>query len=201
MLTDDEWDSIALVMDKCWKGHFDDETAMAYRMMLAPRFEASQILAALNELAESGSPFLPAVPEIVQTARKMQEPELPSWSEVFAGIDKGIRFQSQQASLDWISENVHPVVAKFVVAEGWETLRMTPFFDPDYGALRQRDLKARWESFVEVAKERLARGRALEAVTGRRGIGPARLDMAALLEDARPEQGALPSGDGGTIDE
>jgi hypothetical protein len=55
--------------------------------------------------------------------------------------------------------------------------------DPEHGALRQKDLREMWEQFVEVAKQRLATGLALQSV-GRRACGPRSLDQAALLASA-----------------
>lgn len=180
-MTDDEWESVGFLIEQCWKGEFDDEKRQAYRVFL-DKFSATQVVAGLHLLAESGAPFLPEVPEMVQAVRSVAEEPVPGWAEVWKNILTPMkRGWPEQQALDYLNE-VHPIVARFVVAQGYETLKRTPFFDEQYGSLRIKELSERWEEFVAVARERAAHGRALEAAGQRAGIGPTRLDQHALLE-------------------
>lgn len=183
-MTSDEWESVVYVMESCWKGGFGDEEdrkADAYRMFLN-KFSAEEVMAGLHSLAEDGSPFLPSVPEIVQRVRALTEPPVPSWPEVWKHLMVPVRrgWPEQQA-LDYLNER-HPLMGHFMGTVGYEYLRTTGFDDPDYGGIRIKELEGRWNEFVGTAKDRLVQGRALEAAGMRRGVGPARIDQAALLE-------------------
>lgn len=178
-MTNDEWNGTCLFIEQAFKGEFDGPKRSAYRFFLDD-FSPEQIMNALKVLAEKGSPWLPAAPEIVKAIRDTQASPVPGWSEVWKAITKACKKRNERVALEWLSEEVHPVVAAFVSAEGWTTLKMTPFGDPEYGGLRQKELHERWDEFVAVATERLQRGLAL-STGARRALGPQRLDQAALL--------------------
>jgi hypothetical protein len=192
-MTQDEWDSISLIMEECWQGEFPETKAMAYKGFL-DRFTPEEIMQALYALAEAGSPFLPSVGEIVKKVRDSQEPPVPSWGEVWPTLRRAMRKGRERDALE-VCEKLHAAVASFYAMEGHDTLRRMPFDDPDYGAFRVREIEGRWEAFIEVATERLRRGRALAAVTGRHELAPANLAVASLVENLEPEHRQLRAGD------
>lgn len=176
-MTDDEWQGISYVMDECWAGDLTDEKAGAYRLML-DRYEPTAIMAALHKLTHNPNPHLPTVPQIVSAIDDLRDPEVPSWPEVWEVMSKNLVVSDEKRCFSRLSA-FYPPLAVFVRREGLEKLAHTPFYDDQYGELRIKDLKARWEEFMEVARERMKRGLALEAV-GRAELGPS--PMAAVLE-------------------
>ena len=180
-MKDDEWSALCFLMDQAWKGEFVQDKRDAYRVFL-DRFSEDEVMAALHSLMETASPHLPAAAEIVQRIRSVSEAPVPSWAEVWKHILIPMtRGWAERQAMDYLNE-IHPLIARFVQVQGYETLRTAPFFDEQYGGLRIKDLRERWEEFVGVARERAAQGRALEAVGQRRDMGPSRLDQHALLE-------------------
>ena len=199
-MTDDQWESCAHLMEQCWRGEFDDDRRDAYRMFL-DKFEPEHVIAALHKIAEDGKPFLPAAAEIVKACREMTEDPVPGWGEVFRWLMRAQAVAAREFSESdngkttvgalWLEERCHPVVARFYESEGYGRLSRIGFNDEDYGELRKKELQDRWTEFVGVAKERLARGRALEAVGERRQLGPTRLADVALLERITQERKQL----------
>jgi hypothetical protein len=184
VISDDDWASVCFFIDQGW-GDFDQDRRDAYRFFLG-ELEQDELLAGLKKLAEDGQKFLPRPPEIITAVRSLQEPPVPSWSEAWAVLRKAMEARSEERAYELLN-GVHLVLGKFMEAEGgWEAMRLQPFFDPEFGMVRVRDLKARWEEFVEVARERLRQGFALEAASGRRHLGPRTLGTAALVEKLRP---------------
>jgi hypothetical protein len=194
-VTDDEWDGCCFLMEQAFKGDMDEDKRDAYRVFLE-KFSSEQVVAALQVLAEESEPWLPAVPEIVQACRKLEQAdhggEVPGWAEVYPMLIRALHvhvgyFESDAEKtatcVAWLEKNSHPVVAKFFEAQGYDRLSRMEVDDPEHGALRQKDLREMWEQFVEVAKQRLATGLALQSV-GRRACGPRSLDQAALLASA-----------------
>lgn len=192
-MTDDEWKGVCFFMERGWKGELSPKTRVAYRVFL-DKFTPELVMAALQELAESGPAFLPAVPEIVQACRKIEQAEhggeVPGWGETYDWIHRALSirtgyFDSWEAkhrqAVAWLEERAHPVVVKFFEVEGFRRLQELEL-DGEYGALRRRDLKERWDEFVRVAKDRFATGLAL-AAAGRRPelSAPRSLGQAALL--------------------
>ncbi len=168
-MTNDEWESCALIIENCWRGSLDDKASAAYYTMLK-RFDADEVMFALHALVENGRPFLPAVPEIVAEIRSGQEPPVPAWSEVWPRLRKALWKPTEAKAVAYVEE-LHPMVVAFLKAEGWQRLREAPLNDPDYGTLRLRDLEQRWSEFVDVAAARRRQGHALHA-TGAREVEP-----------------------------
>lgn len=197
-MTDEQWTTCCFFMDHSFAGEFDENKRIAYKRRLA-KFSEEEVMAAVDRLSESGKPYLPALPEILKAIRDMSEPEVPSWPEVWNGLERALRKKNtEHECLAWLAEHVHPVVAKFVQAEGWTRMRRVEFWDPEYGMLRVNELEKHWNDFIRVATERLRTGRALESA-GRRQLGPQRLDTVALLSDYAPAVAQLPSGGGETL--
>lgn len=197
-MTWDEWKPLARLLADCWAGEFTGTMPSSYFTLLEP-YDGNAVRAALMALSTSQK-WLPKVPEIVQQMRAAVEPPVPAWTEVWQALQRAMKKRTEVAAMEFLRDDVHPVVASFMVAEGgWAVMKMAPLFHDDYGMLRQKELRERWEEFVAVAKERVQRGISLAAVE-RRGIGlPSRLDTASLLGFHR--RGELPSGEDGTIRE
>jgi hypothetical protein len=190
-MTDDDWGAVCFFIDQGW-GDFDQDRRDGYAFFLKG-FEKDEALGALKLIAEQGKPFLPRPPEIVAAIRSTQVRPVPSWSEAWAALRRAMAARDEQRGYELLNA-AHPVLGRFMEMEGgWQEMRLQPFFDPDYGAVRVRDLKARWEEFVDVARERLRQGLALGATAARRGVGPARLDAAMLVEPLRPAPQIGPS--------
>lgn len=197
-MTDREWDEICVLIDDCWKGELDERKATSYRLFL-DRHPQGLVFAALEVLVEGGVAFLPSVPEIVKSVRSLTEQPLPGWTEVYehlsratrrAGADYHAPEQAKTAvGAAWLDEYSHAVVARFFEGEGYGRMSKIGYDDPDYGLLRQKELRDRWDQFCKVAEQRLVQGRALEA-SGQRALGgPRSLSQAALLQVVKaPEQ-------------
>lgn len=177
-MTRDEWDACAYLLENGWRADWDDNRDEAYFRLLQG-FEAQAILAAIQALVEEGQRFLPAAAEIAAKARSLTEPSMPSWTEAWAAIERALVRQNP-ATL----KEVHPLLAAFVEVEGFERLSMIEFYDPEYGPVRLRDLEARWNDFLERARERVQNGRALEAVGHRNGL-PTKFDSTAVIGAVR----------------
>lgn len=184
-MTRDEWETIALLIENCWRGEFDEVQSSAYFTMLG-RFDHGQVMAALHRITEDGKPFVPSVPEIIAAIRRLEIKSLPSWTDVWASMKAALALGSEQAALDRMRE-CHPVAEAFVAREGIERLRYEPFFDPDYGALRIKELQQRWIEFSEQAMERKKRGLAIEA-TKRTSTGLNRVTEGQLLPEGVSEE-------------
>jgi hypothetical protein len=183
-MTRDEWDTIALLIENCWRGEFDEVQSSAYYTMLR-RFNHGEVMAALHRLVEDEKPFLPTVPEIVGAIRKIESRGIPAWTEVWSKMKIALGKGSEQEAIDFMRD-LHPIAAAFLSTEGFDRLRYEPFFDPDYGAIRVRDLHQRWNEFSERSSERQKQGLAIEA-TKRSGLGLDRMDATRLLPDGASE--------------
>ena len=167
-MTEDEWAAISLLIDNCWRGDFDETMSASYFSMLG-RYESDDVMAALHEIVETGVAWVPSVPEIVASMRRMREPELPPWTEVWDAMQFTLRrCRSEDEAVLMLTENCHPVAAAFMRLEGFERLQHEPFYDPEFGALRQRELAQRWSEYAEASRERIRQGRAIEANNERR---------------------------------
>jgi hypothetical protein len=162
-MTDDEWEGVAFFLEEWWRGEFDDRKRRAYRVAL-DKFSPEQVMAALHALVETGKPFLPSVPEIVAKLRSVEESPVPGWSEVYRWIVRAQHKAGQKytapdqektaAGAEFLREKCHPVVAAFYEAEGYARLSRIEFGDEEYGELRIKDLRERFEEFVDVARAR-----------------------------------------------
>jgi len=187
-MTDDQWDATCLLMENCWRGEFDDTRRESYRVFL-DRYDPEEVQAALNLLITNGSPFLPAVPEIVQAIRECagERSGPPSFTEAWAVILKALRIKPQEDALNWLRERESgDLLAGFVQAEGYNRLRLLPVDDPQYGPVEVERLRQRWTEFADVAIQREHRGIAQLAARGEKALGPHKPDF----------RGALPPGQG-----
>jgi hypothetical protein len=192
---DDEWASCCFFVDQAFKGDFDEDKRDAYRFFL-DGLDPELMMAALRALVEDGEEWLPAAGRILKRARSLQEPPVPGWAEVYPALvqatDVGGRTytdgeaEKTAKAVAWLDEYKHRVIARFYETQGWARLARTGFDDQDYGALRENDLRRQWEEFVDVARQRLVQGRALEPSAARGEIGPSRLDQAALMRSLQP---------------
>lgn len=194
-MTDEEWLSCAFLIRHTFKGEFLEKQRTVYKQFLG-RFDVKQVEGAVHKLVEEGVTFMPSAAELVQAARSLEESPVPGWTEVYRWLMRALHKGGQRytapeqektaAGAEFLREKCHPVVAAFFEAEGYGRLSRIEFGDETYGELRIRDLKERFEEFVDVARARLEQGLALEAVGMRKELGPARLDAHALLEGLRP---------------
>lgn len=180
-MTSREWQLIAVVLENCWKGEWDEARAAAYFVLLEP-FEAAEVERALHVLVRNGSPFIPAVAEIVTAIEAAGRTGVPTWPEAFRHLRRLLprHARDQAAGLD-ACEAVHPLLASFVAAYGWRRLALEPVDDPDHGGAVLRRLELSWQEHVERSQERERHGLAAAAVSRQRLAGPRRLDVAALL--------------------
>lgn len=196
-MDDDEWMAVCFLIEQAFKGDFDDNKRAVYRRFLGG-MPLPQVEAAVYALAEEGQEWLPAAGQILIKARTVAEEPVPGWTEVYrwlmraqAAAPREAGFtasdtEKTRAGAAWLEGRCHAVVARFYEAEGFGRLSRIQFGDEEYGELRIKELRERFEEFVGVAKERLANGMALAAVGERAELGPRRLDEAALLERYRP---------------
>lgn len=162
-----------------------DEKRAAYHTFLGAH-DAAVVMSALRRLALVPKPWLPTVPEILGALQQMAGPEQPSWSEAWRGIERALQIPEEEDALAWLASKYGALVADFVRVEGHRTLRLTPFYDPDYGGAKLALLQRRWEEFVERRGER-QRDRHALAAAGGRALGPTRFDPARALGPTKPE--------------
>jgi hypothetical protein len=190
-VTAEEWIPVARKLRNCWRGDFSDEMAGDYFDMLAS-FPGEVVEGAVKALVLDPKPWVPAVPEIIGQIRKMVEPPVPAWPEVRNALLRALSVgakrnyfasdeEKQVKAVRWLEEKIHPVVARFFEMETYERLARIEWDDPEYGMLREKELRERWEEFIDVARARMERGLALEAAGGGMQLGPRRLDAAASL--------------------
>lgn len=198
-MTDQEWEVIALLLSKGWKGDYGPGEDRAYRSLL-DGYDSQQIIRALRILAARGTPFLPAASEIVQAIE--QDPNQPTFEEAFTALFDGHVFRTQPLTGTYDNEaemltaranhasdrawNIHPLLGAFVDEYGPQRLRMLEVNHPEHGALVRKDLRGAWERFVEANAHRDA----AMLASGRRRVlvrGPRRFDPAALMSASREE--------------
>jgi hypothetical protein len=179
-MTRKEWDTIALLIDNGWRGDFDETRSETYRMFLG-EFEHGEVMVALRLLSEEGKPWTPSVPEITKAIRSSQERSLPSFSELWAVLQRAMRLRVDDDGVAVVEESCGPVAAAFVKAEGMRRLKLTEFWNPDLGELRVKELERRWKDFADRAGDRARLGLAFQA-GGRRESGLGRMTTAGLIE-------------------
>lgn len=202
-MTDDEWSGIAFLLENAWPGDFDDNRRAAYRVFLGD-YEPAQVVLAIKKLSHGGGRFMPSAAEIVKAVDDLQEQTPPDFSIAYRWLVKAIRRGSrlggpfsarERAAVAFLEEHDMAIVGRFMQAETYQKLALTEFDDPEYGAVRLRELEFRWKEFVGVAKERMERGLALGEG---RGGGPRRLSEFALppgTVEAPDKPRELPSGE------
>jgi len=181
-----EWDLIAVVLENCWRGDWDELRAGAYFTLLEP-YDTADIERAVRVLAQNGSPFLPTVPEIISAIKGAADSSVPTWPEALTAIRGAIRRHGRfrgQLGVEQL-ERRHPMIASFAAAYGWERLCGEPVDDPDHGGAVLRRLEISYGEHVERQQDREANGLAIAAgerrtLTG----GPRRTNPAELLRGA-----------------
>ncbi|MDO8187232.1 hypothetical protein Q5424_09280 [Conexibacter sp. JD483] len=190
-MTSREWQLIAVVLENCWKGEWDEARAAAYFVLLKP-FAAADVERALHVLVRNGSPFIPAVAEIVTTIEEAERVGVPTWPEAFRQLRRLLPRHSRDHEAGFAAlAAVHPLLASFVAAYGWRRLAHEPVEDPDYGGAVLRRLERSWQEHVERQQTRASHELAFATVERRRLAGPRKLDAASLLP-APPERLPLP---------
>lgn len=182
-MNNDEWTTCCLLIEECFRGEFDDSTRAAYRVVL-DRFDSGDVAVAIQALVEAGQVFRPVPGELVTKIRQAQATPTPSWAEVWNWLQQAMNRwrEPEQDTLDWLTERCHPVVGSFAAVVGVKWLRGQEFDCPDRGGMLVHQLKVRWEEFIDVAEQRLLRGRALAAV-GRGDGQPRTLSAASVIAD------------------
>ncbi|ADB50184.1 hypothetical protein [Conexibacter woesei] len=188
-MTPREWQLIAVVIENCWKGEWDDARSASYFILLEP-FDAADVERALHLLVRGGSPFIPAVAEIVTAIESGRRVAAPTWHEALGHIRRVLpRHTRDHAAGITAFERIDPLLASFVATYGWRRLALEPVDDPDHGGAVLRRLEHAYDAHVARQLERERHGLALEMVERRRLAGPRRLDVAALLPSL-PERAA-----------
>jgi hypothetical protein len=83
-----------------------------------------------------GSDFPPSAPNLAGVA--LRDPTWPDWTDAFAQIWGTGRDRRDR----------HPVVAAFIKRYGEQRLELLEIYDPDYGAIRQREVQEAFERFA-----------------------------------------------------
>jgi hypothetical protein len=175
-MTTEEWDTLALLLDKGfkWREPFGTAHETTYRVLLEG-YEGEQIAYALRALIARGQVFGPTPGEIVAVIR--HDPERPTFAELLAQLyDAGGVFGFKRSNV-----TISPWVTAFVERYGRERLRMLEINDPDRGGLRLRDLEQSWTAFLEATE-----GRAIHELAARSGRGTlGRIDPLAAIEGGK----------------
>lgn len=215
---DDEWAQFIAVLTRGFAARdpFTDADAAVYRLLL-DAVEPAAALRAVQELVLEGQTMRPKPGEIVERVRR--DRGQPTFDEacrlmfgrggVLTARPRGGRYvddaedvpEAERRTAEqkrWADERdvirqalaeVHPLVAAFVERQGFDRLRLLELDDPDYGALRRRELEQAWDRHVEAFDGREVA--ALAAGGDRRGQ-LARLDpLAALGRGPTPVRPAL----------
>ena len=166
--TDQQWEAFAALLEEGWPGKFDDSTATSWRVLL-DGVDPQTAAEGLRRLLHEGHRFRPSASEVLAAARR--DPSVPTFAEAFRLIfgSRGVlkarpdrrtyvderdrRRAEQQAMLDRAA-TLHPLVASFVERQGLDRLRMLELDDPEYGAVRRRDLEAEWNEHVGRSADR-----------------------------------------------
>jgi hypothetical protein len=190
--TNDEWDSLCLLLEEGWPGEFGEGARGAWRVMLND-YTVEEVFRAIKGLVARGGKFRPSVAEVVAEIR--QDPSSPTFEECYQliyGRGGVLRARPERATVirpEDVSraqkerlEDVHPLVRSFVERQGLGRLERLELNDPVWGELRRKELREAWDAHCEAME-----GRDVAAlVSGRRGeIG--RFDPMAVLGGARRE--------------
>lgn len=177
--TQDEWDAVAFLLEKGWKGDLTDEDLEAYLTLLAG-VQPAAVVAGLQRLVRHGKPFTPTVSEIVQAAQA--DDGTPSWPEAWGQIfgrggivharsglrtyrTENERVRADEDAMLERSAACHPFIASFVHAVGIARLRTLPVHDHDWGELERRRLGEEWAEHVDRVEARRRAGIPLQLPT------------------------------------
>lgn len=188
-MTNEEWDTVALLLSKGWKGEFGPGEDRAYRLLLES-YSGQQVVAALRQLAATGHHAVPSVSEIVQMVERDPE-RLTTFEEMFDALygsgrvlaarskpgafeDYGAMLQSQDRAASDAAWNLDPLLGKFVDTYGVRNLKLLEVRHDEHAGLVRKDLREAWERFVQTNAHRDAaalaagRRRSLERKTARK---------------------------------
>lgn len=173
-MTEREWTGISIVLEECFKHPADrpwnERRKAAYRSMLSD-YDAEQVEAAIRKLAHGGTPFVPAVPEIIAAIE--HDPGIPTWPEAQRWI-----WATASAMRARGDQEPHPCLAAFIDQQGGlEALRLLPVLDEVDGKWERKRLREQYAEHLETWKDR--RGHAL--ALGRGDGGPRQLDPISAL--------------------
>lgn len=170
MMTPDEWESIALLLEEGWPGEFTDDASKAWRVLL-DGFSATDILIALREMTLRGGKFRPSVSEVAAQIR--QDPSRPTFDEAYQQLyGPGGVFGFRRSGV-----TISPWIEAFVADYGRDRLRMLEVDHDEFGELKRRELRQSYEQFLEASE-----GREIAAIAqGRRAGGLKQFDPLSVL--------------------
>lgn len=191
---DEQWAFFVTVLRRGFASRdpMDEADEDVYRFLLRD-VDPADAMRAVEEMVLDGQALRPRPGEVA--ARCRRDPSAPTWEEARELVfgDRGIlrtMAARRLTTMDLLRGEFHPLALSFVDRMGPARLAAEPVHDPEYGALRLRDLRGAWERHCEALEGRevaaLARGE------GRAGLR--RLDPLAALGVDREERPAL--GDG-----
>lgn len=149
-MTKGEFGKISHLLKNGWPGQYGKDNVAAYAEFLLP-FEFEAVRDALHKLAGEGQKFVPSVGLVLAAVRSLSEPVRPAWADAWTQIE-----QAMVADAAGRTVEMHPLVAAFTDREGLARLRRLPFYDPEYGELRIRDLGQRFSDFCDAQDARSA---------------------------------------------
>jgi hypothetical protein len=206
-MTDDEWMTISMLLDKGfkWREPFGVAHATTYRVLL-DGYDAEQIAGGLRKLIARGQVFGPTPGELVALIN--EDPSRPTFIEAYRLIyGKGGILRARPTVSTWPDNAakerdydlaareraaaMHPLVAAFVERYGISRLRLLEVDHDDYGELNRKDLEAHWDRFCEAVQDR----RVAAIAAPRRGEGLAKLDPLSALGVRSPAAELEPGGD------
>ena len=173
-MTDEQWDAIALLLDKGfkWREPFGGAQLTAYRLLL-DGYDEEQIAGALRTLVARGQVFGPTPGELVEVMR--HDPSRPTFTEAYRLIyGRGGLLWTRGVRID----DVHPLLQSFVGRYGLDRLRLLEVDHDDYGDLKRRELESQWDAHCEAMEGRDVAALALSR-SDRGSLG--RLDPLAAL--------------------
>ena len=177
MWTDDEWDSFAAMLGEGWHGDFDQAASRVWRVLLTD-VEPKAAVGSLKRLLLQGRAHRPSLSELL--AEVNHDPSAPTYDEAMAlifgprGLLNARPLPGRYRDADTLNEayaeakqqalaDAHPLVASFVVRQGWDRLNNLGLLDPVYGEVRRRELRQAWDDHTRTSTAReiaaLAAGR------------------------------------------
>lgn len=163
-MTPDEWNTIALVLDKGfkWREPFGEAHETTYQLLL-DGYDAEEVAASLRMLVARGQVFGPTPGEIVALLRA--EPQRPSFDELCELLfgKGGIAYPSDESVALERCEGVEarlglgqPLLSGFVRRVQFKRLRGIAFEmkSGEWGEVERRRLREAWDQFVADVDER-----------------------------------------------
>ena len=206
-----DWRPVAKAMLGTWPERVTSwgrDGLAAYTAELAARGLTPEMALHGIRTYDPDADFPPSAAKLAQAARR--DPGRPTFDEALVLIrdalkarpprsgpvakyeSLGARWAAEhQAVMDRAAES-HPLVAAFIARQGVDLLRRLELDDPEYGAVRRRDLAEAWNRHVEAHDGREVA--ALAAGDRRRAL--THLDpLAALQAPERPQLQTTTRGD------